>query len=272
MKSSLSVLLRVCVVAVFLSPLYWIVVAALRKPGLPPPRTVEWLPAEWSVENFARVFTLVPMETYLRNSLLVGAVAVPLTLVFASISGYAIARLSPHLRAFFVVALILAQMLPLISLWLPRFFLVRYLGLLDQLAALGLPVLAGTLPLYVLLYYRSCLSIPAEVYEAAELDGGSFLRSWLRVALPLVKPTTMAVTAFSFLFYWGDYIWPLLLMKSQSNYTATVGVAQLLQLDKSNWPLMMSASLMLALPSILVFMMVQRTFLKGNLLSGTAGW
>lgn len=272
MSSSVAVLRRVLVALLFVSPLYWIFVAAFRQPGLPPPRTVEFVPPSWSFDNFGRVFALVPMDVYLRNSLLVGAVAVPLTLLVASLSGFCLARLSPRIRTILVVALLLVQVLPLIALWLPRFFLVRHLGLLDNLVALGLPVAVGTLPLYVLLYYRSCVSVPAEVFEASEIDGGTVISTWRRVALPLIRPTTMAVTAFAFLFYWGDYVWPLLFLKSQSNYTVTVGVAQLQQLDKSNWPLMMSASLMLAIPSVIVFLLVQRSFLKGNLLSGSGGW
>ncbi|MBL8049495.1 MAG: carbohydrate ABC transporter permease [Chthonomonas sp.] len=267
-----SLLARLAVIALFVSPIYWIFVSAMRKPGLPPPRTVEWLPAEWSLDNFARVFELIPMATYLQNSLLVGAVAVPLTLLVGSISGYSIARLSPALRGRIVVLLIVAQLLPLIALWLPRFFLVKHLGLLDTLTSLVLPVAVGSLPLYVLLFYRSCLSVPAEVYEAAELDGAPPLMAWQQMAMPLIRPTTLAVTAFSFLFYWGDFVWPLLFLKSPDNYTVSVGILQLQQLDKSNWPLLMSASLILVLPSVLVFLLVQRSFLRGNLLSGSSGW
>lgn len=244
----------------------------MRKPGLPPSRTVEWLPQEWSLANFAQVFELIPMGTYLKNSLLLGAVAVPLTLLVASVSGYCLARMSPGLRTKIVVALILAQLLPAIAFWLPRFFLVKNLGLLDTLSSLALPVAVGTMPIYVLLFYRSCLAVPDEVFEAGELDGTNVLKSWRRLAMPLLKPTTMAVTVFSFITYWSDFVWPLLFLKSQSTYTATVGILQLQQLDKSNWPLLMSASLMLALPSVLVFLLVQKSFLRGNLWSGSGGW
>ena len=176
--------LPLLVAALFLLPLLWMVSAALRDPSLPPPRTIEWIPQAFTIGNFGAVFELLPFGRYLFNSLVVVAVALPLTLITASMAGFAMSQLERRSRIQLVILSIALLMVPTTALWLTRFLLFSWVGLTDTLLALVVPALGGSSPLFILLYYWTFRRIPAEVFESARLDGAGALAVWRGVALP----------------------------------------------------------------------------------------
>jgi multiple sugar transport system permease protein len=254
-------LLRLLVAALFLLPLWWMLTASLRPPGLPPPSSVEWLPGQPSAGNYGAVYELLPFGRYLLNSLAVVALAVPLTIVTASLAGFAMALLPRRSRTGLVVVSVALLMVPLTALWLTRFLLLHWVGLTDSLLALVVPALAGSSPLFVLLYYWTFRRVSPEVFEMARLDGASPLGTWRRIALPLSVPTSVAVAVLTFILYWSDFVSPLLYLRSQDLYTLPMGLRQLQQLDPSDWPLLMAGAVMLTVPAVLFFLFVQRLLL-----------
>ena len=253
-------LVPLVVAAVFLLPLLWMVTASLRQPGLAPPRTIEWLPDPIVLENYASVFEILPFGTYLLNSLVVVAVAVPLTIVTSSMAGFALAQLTRRMRARLVVLSLALLMVPITALWLTRFLLFRWVGLVDSLAALVVPAIMGTSPLFVLLFYWTFRRIAPELFELARLEGAGAFTVWRRVALPLAVPTAVAVAILAFLFYWSDFINPLLYLRSQDLFTLPLGLRQLQQLDRGDWPLLMAAAVVLVAPVVVFFLFLQRRF------------
>jgi multiple sugar transport system permease protein len=264
-------LLPLLVAALFLLPLWWMVTASLRPPGLSPPTSVEWLPGQPSVGNYGAVFELLPFGRYLLNSLAVVALAVPLTIVTASLAGFAMALLPRRSRTGLVVVSVALLMVPLTALWLTRFLLFRWVGLTDSLLALVVPALAGSSPLFVLLYYWTFRRVSPEVFEMARLDGASPLGTWRRIALPLSVPTSIAVAVLTFILYWSDFVSPLLYLRSQDLYTLPMGLRQLQQLDPSDWPLLMAGAVMLTVPAVLFFLLVQRLLLGERGLGSRGG-
>jgi multiple sugar transport system permease protein len=261
-------LLPLSVAALFLLPLLWMITASLREPGLPPPRTVEWLPVSPSPQNYAAVFELLPFGRYLLNSLAVVAMAVPLTIITASMAGFAMALLERRSRAALVVLSVALLMVPLTALWLTRFLLLSWVGLTDTLLALVVPALAGSSPLFVLIYYWTFRRFPADMFEMARLDGAGVFTVWRRVALPNAVPSSIAVAVLTFIFYWSDFISPLLYLRDQGLYTLPLGLRQLQQLDPTDWPLLMAGAVMLTLPAVLFFLLVQHLFLGERGLRG----
>jgi multiple sugar transport system permease protein len=247
--------------ALFLLPLLWMLTASLRDPGLPPARTIEWLPDPVQPGNYGAVFELLPFGRYLLNSLAVVALAVPLTIITASMAGFAMALLERRSRMVLVIVSVALLMVPVTALWLTRFLLLRWAGLTDSLLALVLPALAGSSPLFVLLYYWTFRRLSSEVFEMAHLDGAGVLTTWRRVAMPQALPTSIAVAVLAFILYWSDFISPLLYLRSQDLYTLPLGLRQLQQLDPSDWPLLMAGAVMLTLPAVLFFLLVQHLFL-----------
>jgi multiple sugar transport system permease protein len=261
-------LLPILVSALFLLPLLWMLTASLRDPGLPPARTIEWLPDPVQPGNYGAVFELLPFGRYLLNSLAVVALAVPLTIITASMAGFAMALLERRSRMVLVVVSVALLMVPVTALWLTRFLLLRWAGLTDSLLALVLPALAGSSPLFVLLYYWTFRRLSSEVFEMAHLDGAGVLTTWRRVAMPQALPTGIAVAVLAFSLYRSGFISPLLYLRSQDLYTLPLGLRQLQQLDPSDWPLLMAGAVMLTLPAVLFFLLVQHLFLGERGLGG----
>ncbi len=152
-------------------------------------------------------------------------------------------------------------MIPITALWLTRFLIFAWIGLTNSHLALIAPALMGASPLFVLLFYWSFRRIPREQYESARLDGATPFIAWRHIGLPQVRPALLAVALLAFLLFWNDFINPLLYLKSTRLYTLPVGLMQLQELDKSNWPLLMAASALVTLPPVGVFLWLQRALL-----------
>lgn len=264
MTSKARAILSIGVAIVFVLPLIWLITASLRQPSLPAPRSIEWLPNPIVPGNYARIFEMLPLGRYTLNSLIIVALAVPITIVTASWAAFAMAQLSDRAQRRLVILSIGLLLIPLSALWLPRYVLFAWLGWINSYATLIAPAVMGTSPLFVLLFYWTFKRVPREMFESARLEGASSLTVWWRIALPLAAPTVAAVGLLAFLMYWSDFVSPLLYLKSQSLYTLPVGLRQLQQLDRSNWPLLMAGAVVVTAPAILAFLAVQRYFLGEN--------
>jgi multiple sugar transport system permease protein len=237
----------------FVLPLVWMAVASLHPPGVPLPRTLRLLPDEVTLANFGLVWTLVPFPRYLLNSLLVVALAIPLTVVSSSWAGYSIARLPGAAQRRWIIFSLALLMVPAVALWVPRFLLYRQLGWLDTPLALLAPAWMGTSPFYVLMYYRAFRRIPVAIYDSARLDGAGVLRTWGRVVFPMAWPTTAGVAVLSFVVYWGDYISPLLYIGEDSRFTLPVGLRLLEALHPAEWGVLMAGALLATAIPLLLF-------------------
>ncbi len=256
-------LASVVVVLLFVLPLYWMVVAALRQPGLPPPRTIEWWPAEAQWSNFEEIFHILPMARYIKNSLIVVAVAVPATLLTASSAGFAMAQLPAGLQRRLLQISVILLMVPGASVWLFRYQILSWLGLIDTLWALILPAFAASSPFFVLLFFWTFRRVPAEIFEAAQLDGASAWTTWWRLGQPLARPTAIGVAVLAFALYWSDFVSPVLYIYRPELYTLPVGLQILKQLDATNWPLLMAAAAVMTAPVVVLFILLQKSFLHG---------
>jgi multiple sugar transport system permease protein len=253
-------ILRLLTVIIFLLPLFWMVGAALHPQGVPLPRSLHLLPERITLENFGRVWRLVPIGRFLLNSLLINVIAVPITLVIASWTGFSMAQLPQGSQRFWVIVCLAILMIPGIALWSTRFLVFKWLGWLNTPLALIAPVWMGTSPFYVLMFYRSFRRIPTAVYDAARLDGADVWQSWALVALPMVRPTAVGVALLAFAFYWGDFISPLLYLRSESLYTLPIALQLLQQLSRSDWPLLMAAATFATMVPIALFLLLQPYF------------
>lgn len=252
--------MAVSVAAVFVVPGLWVLAASLRSPGLPPPRAIEWIPEPVAWTNYLQIFELLPMGRYLVNSLALGALAVPLTIVVASWAGFAMAQLPARVRYALLALAVILRMLPVTALWLTRFLVLKELHAIDTLAALLAPAWMGSSPFFVLAFYWSFRRMPSAVIDAARLDGLGALGIWARIAMPMARPATVAVGVLAFVQYWSDFINPLLYMKSDARYTLSVGLRVLQQMDPTHGPLLLAGAVVMILPVLLLFLLAQRAF------------
>ena len=241
---------RLALAGLFLLPLLWAGLAALRPAGTP--LSAPLLAGRPTLDAFARLFDVIPIWRFTANSLVVVALAVPLTLLTASWAGFAMARLPRPSQRRWVVISLMALMVPGVALWSSRFLIYSRLGIIDTVWALVAPAFMGSSPFYVLIFYRAFRRIPPAIYDAAQLDGADVLATWGRVALPIARPSAAAVAALTFVAYWGDSLSPLLYLRDVGNFTLPVGLQLVQQLGRSDYPLLMAGAVWATLAPLLL--------------------
>lgn len=243
---------------VWLLPLLAMVTGSLRRRGAPPPTGVELLPADPTLGAYATVFEVVPLAIQLRNSLLVAAIAVPLTVLVAASAGYGIRLLAPRRQRLAIAAVLVAMLVPVTGVWATRFELFRLLGVIDTWVPLVATALVAANPFLVLVYVWGFTRVQDEQLEAARLDGASSWTAFWRVALPQTRAVTIAVTVLAFAFHWGNLMDPLLYLNSPGRFTAPLGVDLLRQLNPTDAPLLLAGAVIVSLPVLVVFLLGQR--------------
>lgn len=253
------------VAALFLLPLLLMVSGSLRPVGLPPPTGLELLPPAPTLDSYRRLPELVPLWTWLGNSAAIVALAVPLTVLVASWAGFGIRLLPGPARRLAVVASLAVLLVPVTAVWTTRFELFRLVGAIDTYVPMVAPALAATTPFYVLIYVWSFAGVPDTQLEAARLEGASPWRLWRGVAMPQVRPATLAVAVLAFTVHWANFIDALLYLDSQSRYTLPLGLRLLQLLNPTDWPLLMAGAVVATLPAVAAFLFAQRLFLDDPL-------
>ncbi len=259
----------VVLAALFVLPLWFLVAGSLREPGTVPPRTPELFPRPLSTQAYADALNLVDLGRYLLNSLAVAALTVPLAVLVASWAGFALLLLAGRTRLVLLAVSFAALMVPATALLVPRFTLYRWLGVTDTWVPLVAPALLGLSPFYVLLFYWSFRRLPAELVEAARLEDVKPFTMWRRLAMPLVRPVTVAVALLAFIASWGNFLDPLVYVFDPDLYTLPLGLRSLAVLDRTNYPVLLAGAVIATVPVVAAFAVAQRFFLHED---RGAGW
>lgn len=246
-------------------PFLFMALGSLRDPTLLSARTFELVPDYLYFSNYEDVFAFAPLWTFMRNSLFVVVIAVPVTVLVASWAGFAIARAEPRARKRLVVVSLVALMVPATLLWIPRFVMFRWLDLVDTPWPLIAPALMATTPFYVLLFALVYVRIPKSLYEAAELEGLSPFAIWRRVAFPLGRPAVFAVAVLAFTWHWANFFDPLIYLSTPEKYTLPMGLRALGALEPRLYPLLLAGSVIAAAPPVVAFLAAQRAFFARTL-------
>ncbi|MBK8189681.1 MAG: ABC transporter permease subunit [Vampirovibrionales bacterium] len=231
----------------------------------PPALWPSWPPV-W--QNYERLLTMVPMGTYLTNSVITAlATALGQTLLCA-MAGYAFSRLRFRFKNAVFLAFLATLMIPPAVNIAPLFFLMKTFGWIDTYWALIVPGLFGAFGVFLMRQWFNAL--PADLEDAARLDGCSPWGIFWRVAMPLARPALAALAVFAFIGSWNNLMWPLIATNSDAMRTLPVGVAALKSAfrDVTDWTLLMAAGVISIIPVALAFLAAQRQFLQGLLAGG----
>lgn len=216
----------------------------------------------FSIEGYVRAISQGEFTVYYRNSLVVTGVSVLLTVGLASLAAYALTeykvRLAPVLSGLFIIGIMLPIRLGTVSL----LELMRSLHLIDTVTALILVYTAMSLPLGVALMSSYFRSVPGELKDAARVDGAGELRT-LALVLPLVRPGLAATASITMLPVWNDLWFPLILAPSPENQTVVLGVQQFMGQYDNDWPALLAALMLGALPLVVLFVIFSKQFIKG---------
>ena len=249
----------------FLLPMGIMFSGALQAPGRPPPDGFDLIPEAAHWENFSTITTLIDLWGQMRNSLIVVVVAVPATVLIASWAGFTIVTGSRRIRVALIGVSIVALMVPTTALWVPRFILFEWAGLIDSLWVLMVPALMATSPFYVLIFALAYSRIPKQLFDAARVEGSSPLRTWATIAWPLARPAAFAVAMLAFVFHWSNFIDALLYLRSESTYTLPLGLRALQTFEVTLHPLMLAGAAIATIPSLLAFLVGQRALFARTL-------
>ncbi len=239
-----------------LAPLLWMLSVSLMPRGgashFPPPL----LPSAATLENYRELFARTGMARNFGNSLLASLAITFGSLLLNTLAGYAFAKLRFAGRERIFRMLLAALVLPAQLAMLPLFLLMKQLHLVNSLGGVIVPALATVFGIFLVRQYAR--SIPDELLEAARIDGAGEWRIFLRIVLPMLRPVLATLAVFTFMAAWNDFMWPLIVLTGQENYTLPVALASLSREHIMDVELMMAGAVVTVLPVLLLFLLLQR--------------
>lgn len=254
---------------VLVGPLLWMIASSLKTPNEAIANPPTLLPHDLRWQNYLDVFEQVPFTRYMLNSLLVASVVTVVALLFHSMAAYSLARLRFPGRDRIFLAILMTLMVPFTVIAVPLFIIVDWLGWVDSYPGLIIPMIPHAFGIFLLRQFY--LSIPRELEEAAILDGASLMRVYWHIILPLSRPVLAALSVFFFLANWNNFLWPLIVTQDQSLWVVQLGIQQFRGEHSTDYNLIMAASTCAALPTLILFFILQRRLVEGIKLTGLKG-
>lgn len=267
-----SVLHAVLIIAtvMFVAPLVWLVLTSLKSNqelfAYPP----QVLPATPLWSNYVDAVNYIPFGRYMFNSFYIAVLNVIATVVSCAFVAYGFARIQwPGRNAVFIVVLA-TLMIPGEVVLIPQFVLFQNIGWVNTFNPLIIPAWAGS-PVYIFLMRQFYLTLPAELSDAARIDGANEFQIFWRVMLPLAKPAVTAVAILTFVSQWNSFLGPLIYLNDERLYPLAIGLSNFFSSRHAEWALLMAAVVIMILPVLALFFVFQRNFIEGIQLTGRSG-
>jgi multiple sugar transport system permease protein len=265
----LSQVLLTLVLAVFLTPFAYMIATALKPPAEVFASGAPLVGSEVRWSNFMQAWTYLPFDRFILNGLVVSIVGTVVVCATSVLSAYAFARLTFRGRDRIFLVYLGTLMLPQEVVVVPMFILMERFGWVDSYAALILPWAFTAFGTFLLRQFY--LTIPRELDEAAVLDGADRLRILLQIIVPIAKPAIAVLAVFTFITYWNSFLWPLIIISSRDMATVPLGLNLFLSQNGNQWHLLMAASAISMIPTVLMVVLLQRHLVRGIAISGLGG-
>lgn len=257
--------------AVVAFPFFWMLRSAfmptkfiMRFPPL-------WLPPEATFDNFTKLLTRQPFLHYIFNSLTVATIVTIGQVLISALSAYAFARLRFPGRDKLFLLYLATMVIPVQVTLIPQYVLISQLGWIDSYAALTVPLLSSAFLTFLLRQYF--LTIPAELEDAARIDGAGYLRIFATIIVPLSGPALATSALLAFIGNWTNYLWPLIVTRSREMRTVPVGLASFQDemAGRTDYGQMMAGAVLSILPMFILFLLLQRFIVRSVATSGLKG-
>jgi len=222
-------------------------------------------------ENYGQVFSATSVGYWLENSLGVAVTTVIIAVVVAAPAGYVLSRGRSRWVSSYALILFVVQSLPVVTAVIPLFFLFAKLNLVDNLAGVTIIYIGSTMSVAIWMMAAYFDSIPITLEEAAWIDGASVFGSFARVVLRNSLPGVLSTAIFSFLLAWNDYLVAVVFLRSDVNYTLPVGLNTFFQQNQTDWGDVMSVAVVMMLPPVIIFAVLNRYFSVGGIGGSLAG-
>ncbi|MGL5190539.1 MAG: carbohydrate ABC transporter permease [Cetobacterium sp.] len=254
-------ILAVVTALLFFFPTFWIVMSTLkhRTELFTYPLTI--FPEQLTFINFYNVLKNDNFLLYFKNSTFITVTATAITVFINTLAGFAFAKYKFRGRDFIFLCLLSATMLPTEAIMNSSFTVIQKLGLYNSLWGAILPTVAT--PTGVFIMRQFFMEVPDSLIEACRIDGASEFQIFTLVALPLAKPVIAALTVFSFMWRWNDFIWPLISLSDPKKFTIPLIISNYAGELSIDWSSLLAASVISMIPVLIVFLVFQNYFIKG---------
>jgi len=247
----------------WIAPMIWMFSLALSSNEALQSVTTSLIPIDFTVENFVSVFQVGLTPRWFLNSVIVTVVTTILTIILSAMAGYAFARI-PFTGKNFMLAFVLAGlMVPKEAMFIPLFLMFAEVDMHNTYSALILPRIATPLGVFIMTQFFK--AIPHEIEEAAQIDGASRWTIFWRIMLPMSGPAITALSIFTFILTWNDYLWPLVSATEKEMFTITTGLASLQGnfAQATELGSLMARGVIASLPLLVLFFIFQRYLMRG---------
>jgi multiple sugar transport system permease protein len=266
-------LLGLLVAVAWIAPFIWMLSTSLKSTKQILSLHIEWWPSPFVLGNYRFVFGNQVVQ-WMVNSLIVTVVGTAIGVALGALAGYALARLQFRGREAMFSIIIASIMIPANIAAIPLYVAFLKVSLINNYPALILPTIANVISVYI--FRQFFLGFPTEIEEAARVDGASRLTVFLRIAAPMARSAALASTILLFTANWNAYLWPLLIAFTPNRYTLPVGVATYSSVSGgytqvTSFGPAMAAATLLAVPSLVIFLVLQRYFVRGISRTGLQG-
>lgn len=263
---SYTYLTILAIIAVF--PLAWIIMSSLKGKGEIASNPTMFFPQEISFENYRIVFEEMGFGSNVLNSIMIAGGTTIIAITISCLGAYGIVRFMPRFGNAITRVLITTYMFPAILLAVPYSIIMGKLGMVNNRLGLIIVYMTFSVPYAVWLLVGFFKTVPLEIEEAARVDGASKMQTFTKVVMPIVAPGVVAVAIYTFINAWNEFLYSLILMNSSSKMTAAVALKSLEGQEVLDWGVMMAASAVVVVPSVLFFMMIQEK-IAGGLAQGS---
>lgn len=268
-KNKLTYIILILSLGVLVYPFIWMILTSFKPDTdlyVYPPL---FFPRTWHFKNFARVFELIPFARYYMNSLLVTAIGVVCQVAISIFAAYPLARLRFPLKNAVFTFVLLTMLMPFVVTMIPTFIIVAKLGWINTYRGIIVPLLFSGFSIIFLRQFF--LAIPKDLEDSAKLDGCGYLRILFHVIIPNTKEGISTITLFSFLTWWRQYLWPLIVINSTEIRTLPIGLKYLLSDGGKEYNILMAASVMAIVPVVIMYMLLEKQFIKSVTFTGIKG-
>lgn len=256
------------VALLFLVPVFWMISSSLKPDYQIFANPPVWWPSPPRWSNYSEALTTLPFGKFAINTLIIAIGTVIGHVLSCSVVAYGFARLAAPGKDFLFILLLSTLMLPYPVTMVPLYIIFSHIGWINNFYPLIVPAFFGN-AFYIFLLRQSFKQIPAELEDAAYIDGANFIQILYYIILPISTPALATVAIFSFQAAWNDFLAPLIFLHDQTRYTLQLGLSFFRGSYQINWAYIMATSLVITLPIIVIYFIFQKAFIEGIGYTGT---
>jgi len=264
-------LILILISVIFLVPIFWMFTTSIKDLSEVMTYPPIWWPNPPKWYNYVKAVNYIPFGRYTLNTIIITIGNIAGVLFSAPLVAYSISRIRWRGRNILFMLILSTVLIPFPVIMIPVFIVFSRLGWINTFRPLIIPAFFGGGAFNIFLLRQFFMTIPEELSDAARIDGASEFGIYSKIMLPLIKPILIVISLFTFLGAWNDFMGPLIYLQDEAKYTLALGLQMYRSTNYVEWPLLMAASTIVVIPTIIAFYFTQNTIVESITLTGLKG-